>query len=211
MTIKERILQIAENYSIAKQKFCEDIGLTYGNFTGDNKKRPINSDSIANILALYPDVSPEWLISGRGSMLRGKEASISNTPGTGVPYYDVDFIGGFDLIENDQTVIPAHNIIFKPYDDATLWCNVTGNSMYPKISNGDIIALKKTDIDSIMYGEIYAVVLDTLRTVKILRKSANPQKLRYIPVNVAEYDEQEFDIKRIIQIYAVLGCIHKFF
>lgn len=72
MTIKERILQIAETKHITKQLFCEKIGLTYGGFTGDNKKRPINSDAIANILVIYPDVSAEWLITGKGDMLKSE-------------------------------------------------------------------------------------------------------------------------------------------
>ena len=56
--IKERILQIAKKNGIINQKICQKIGLTYGGFTGENKKRPVNSDAIANLLAEYPDVNP---------------------------------------------------------------------------------------------------------------------------------------------------------
>lgn len=160
------------------------------------------------------DINVDWLVTGRGIMKKEDNISalVSYEPAIGVPYYDVDFIGGFNLLENDQTIIPAHNIIFKQYEDATLWCNITGNSMAQKINHGDIIALQEMhSIEDVLYGEIYAVVLDTLRTVKILRKSSNPNKLRFIPVNTAEYDEQEFDKSRIIKLYAVLGSISKFF
>lgn len=139
------------------------------------------------------------------------QENISYDPSIGVPYYDVDFIGGFNQIFNDQTTLPAHNIVFKPYEDATLWCNVTGHSMEQKICHGDIIAIKECTLNDIQYGEIYAVVLDTIRTVKVLRKSFDPQKLRFVPINIAEYDEQEFDISRIIKVYEVLGSISKFF
>lgn len=138
-------------------------------------------------------------------------AAVSFEPSIGVPYYDVDFIGGFDSIFNDQTTIPAHNIVFKPYEKATLWCNVTGRSMEPKINHGDIIALKECTLDDVQYGEIYAVVMDTIRTVKILRKSKDPNKLLFVPVNIANYDEQEFEKCRIIKVYEVLGGISKFF
>ena len=137
--------------------------------------------------------------------------AVSFEPSIGVPYYDVDFIGGFDSIFNDQTTIPAHNIVFKPYEKATLWCNVTGRSMEPKINHGDIIALKECTLDDVQYGEIYAVVMDTIRTVKILRKSKDPNKLLFVPVNIANYDEQEFEKCRIIKVYEVLGGISKFF
>lgn len=140
-----------------------------------------------------------------------RSAEVSFEPSVGVPYYDVDFIGGFDAIWNDQTIIPAHNIVFQPYAKATLWCNVTGRSMEPKINHGDIIALKECTLDDVQYGEIYAVVMDTIRTVKILRKSKDPNKLLFVPVNIANYDEQEFEKCRIIKVYEVLGGISKFF
>ena len=36
--IKERILFVAEYKGISKEKFVSELGMTYGNFKGDNKK-----------------------------------------------------------------------------------------------------------------------------------------------------------------------------
>ena len=72
--IKERILQIAKKKGVANRKICQKIGLAYGGFTGENKKRPVNSDTIANLLAEYPEVNPRWLLTGQGSMLREQSA-----------------------------------------------------------------------------------------------------------------------------------------
>lgn len=95
----------------------------------------------------------------------------SMNPSIGTPYYDVDFIGGFDEVFNSQVNIPATNIVIRGFEKASLWCNVTGHSMEPKINHGDIIALHQCTLNDIQYGEIYAVVLDTIRTIKILRRS----------------------------------------
>lgn len=83
--------------------------------------------------------------------------------------------------------------------------------MEPKINHGDIIALRHCRLEDIQYGEIYAVVLDTIRTIKILRRSKDPQQLRFIPINTQDYDEQEFPMSRITHIFEVVGSISKFF
>lgn len=83
--------------------------------------------------------------------------------------------------------------------------------MEPKISHGDIIALKECTLDDVQYGEVYAVVMDNLRTVKMLRKSKKTNKLLFVPFNIDNYDPQEFEKRRIIKVYEVLGSISKFF
>ncbi len=212
--ILERLKEYIDYKGISISAFEKSIGMANASFGKSLKnKGAIGTDKLENILNTYPDISPSWILNGEGDMLRVESDTNTATVSyeSGVPYYDVDFIGGFNNIFNDQTVHPAHNIVFKPYSNATLWCNVTGRSMEPKINNGDIIALKECTLNDIQYGEIYAVVLDTIRTVKILRKSDDPKKLKFVPINLDNFDPQEFEKKRIIKIYEVLGCISRFF
>jgi phage repressor protein C with HTH and peptisase S24 domain len=139
------------------------------------------------------------------------EPKLSSNPIDGIPYFDVDFLGGFDEIFNDQTSTPSCRIIAPGFEKASVWCNVTGHSMEPKICHGDIIALRRCSINDIQYGEIYAVVFDTIRTIKIIRRGSTPENLRLVPINTADYDEQERPIARIVQIYEVIGSISRFF
>ena len=213
--ILERLKEYIDYKGLSISAFEKSIGMANASF-GKSLKRngAIGTDKLENILNTYPDISPSWILFGEGKMLRKDEentTSVTISIESGVPYYNVDFIGGFDNIFNNQTTCPTHNIVFEPYSNATLWCNITGRSMEPKINNGDIIALKECTLDDVQYGEIYAVVMDTIRTVKILRKSTDPNKLRFVPVNIDSFDEQEFDKSRIIKVYEVLGCISRFF
>lgn len=140
-----------------------------------------------------------------------KKMQISYDPNIGTPYFDVDFIGGFNEIFNNQTAVPACNVLVPGFEKAQLWCNVTGHSMEPKINHGDIIALRECTINDIQYGELYAVVLDTIRTIKILRRGTTPDTLLYVPINKPDYEDQEFEVSRIIKVFEVLGSIARFF
>lgn len=213
--ILPRIQQIAQHEGITIGAMERSIGASKGVLSrAIANGTDIQAKWIEAIVENYPQYSEEWLLTGRGAILKQDNVvnapTISNVPSVGTPYYDVDFIGGFNEISNDQTTIPATNIVVRGFEKADLWCNVTGHSMEPKINHGDIIALHQCTLSDIQYGEIYAVVLDTIRTIKILRKSPDPTKLRFIPINT-DFDEQEFDKSRIVNVFEVIGGISKFF
>ncbi|HAY3591727.1 TPA: DNA-binding protein [Elizabethkingia anophelis] len=67
--IKDRVLQIAEYKNISKELFFKELGLSYANFKGIQKKSALGSDTIDIILSKYNDISTEWLVLGKGDML----------------------------------------------------------------------------------------------------------------------------------------------
>lgn len=224
--ILSRIQEIASNEGITIGAMERTIGASKGVLSrAINNGTDIQAKWLSIIVENYPRYSTGWLLTGAGSMLKDDLNGIktideanpsfmpttSMNPSVGTPYYDVDFIGGFDEVFNSQVNIPATNIVIRGFEKASLWCNVTGHSMEPKINHGDIIALRQCTLNDIQYGEIYAVVLDTIRTIKILRRSPDPSKLRFIPINTEDYDEQEFDKSRIMNAFEVIGSISKFF
>ena len=235
LTVKDKIFAFLEKKGISKTDFYAETGIESSNFKGRNKESLPGSAMLVKILTKYPDLSADWLLTGRGEMLKQDVPSAASTGigvadgrpipsdkdtnnfritqeiGQGIPYYDVDFIGGFSEIFNSQVTVPACNVVVPGFEKATLWCNVTGHSMEPKINHGDIIALRECSVSDIQYGEIYAVVLDIIRTIKILRRGSTPDVLRYVPINIQNFDEQEFPISRILHIFEVLGSVAKFF
>ena len=211
--ILDRIKEIAEKEGITIGALERNIGASKGVLSrAIDKGTDIQAKWIVQIVENYPQFSADWLLTGVGSMLKSNEvpAKVSFDPSVGTPYYDVDFIGGFNEIFNNQTTVPACNVLVPGFEKASVWCNVTGHSMEPKINHGDIIALRECSINDIQYGEIYAVVLDTIRTIKILRRGSSSDVLRYVPIN-QDFDEQEFPISRIIRVFEVLGSIARFF
>jgi len=134
------------------------------------------------------------------------------TKNKGVPYYNVDFTSGFDMLLNSDQHKADFYIDYEPYNKADLWVNNIGNSMSPVIENGDILALQiKTDIQQIIYGEIYAIVMPEMRTIKYLRKSKLEGHIEFVPENLVDYDAQDMPLELIDKFFIVLGSIKKFF
>lgn len=139
----------------------------------------------------------------------------TNTDNRGVPYYDIDFMGGFDLVFNSQQIQPSFYIDFLPFNDCDCWINVTGKSMGPLIAHGDIVSLKRVDNWQrfLLEGEIYGVVTDNgFRTIKMI--GAGPDKEHYtlIPYNKSEeYKPQVIPKEVISHVFRVKGNIKKFF
>lgn len=132
----------------------------------------------------------------------------------GAPYFDVDFIGGFDIVMNNQSAKPTFYIDFPGFNDVDCWINITGKSMSPFISHGDIVALKKVNNwdQFLLFGEIYAVVSDEFRTIKIVGKSEKEDCFKLIPYSKSpEFSEQDIPKSIIKEVYRVKGSLKKFF
>lgn len=219
----------AKGLSIAY--FEKSIGMSNASFGKSLKNNgAIGSDKLENILRVYPEINPGWLLTGRGSMLKTESAPLMdeqvvvkeeeilpevNYEYKGAPYYNVDFIGGFDLVLNDQSRNPDYYINFAPYNkEGVVWCNITGHSMEPELNNGDFIAMKemRDPIEYLPYGEVYGIVTDSYRTVKRIRMADRNGFVRLIPTNKSpEYGEQEIPVSMIRKVYAVLGSMHRLF
>lgn len=213
MEIRDRIIQFVDYKRVSVTSFEKNIGASKSYIS--NTKN-ISAKVLSNIIRIYPELSPEWILTGEGTMLKKENAVQSILPikseDKGVPYYNVDFVGGFDLVINDQTTIPEYLIDFPKYNEATCWCNVTGHSMEPEITHGDIIALKKIeDISFLPYGEIYAIVTkNEMRTIKRIGPSQNKDCYSLIPTNKSpEYGVQELPKEMVRIVFKVLGCMKR--
>ncbi|WP_404812119.1 transcriptional regulator [Capnocytophaga canimorsus] len=74
MSIIERILYFIEYKGITKYEFHKVNGFSNGFL---DKNRAIGSDKCEKILENYPEISPEWLITGKGEMLKNSEQNIT--------------------------------------------------------------------------------------------------------------------------------------
>ena len=222
-TVKQRLMMFKDYLGIGQAKFEKLAGLSNG-YLNQLRNAP-GAVKLQSIIYAFPELNKNWLLTGEGNMLNSPAeenaalpfTSVPSTPvisqSIGQPYYDVDFIGGFDLVLNNQAINPEYNIDFRPYNKpGVIWCNITGHSMEPKISHGDIIAIKEVSDwqNYLTYGEIYAIVTQNeLRTVKIIRKASQEANFRLVPINTSQYDEQEIPKTMVLKVFEVLGCMKK--
>jgi len=70
--ILDRIKQYYEYKGIPVAAFEKSIGVSNGALSKQIKKKgaTIGSDKLENILIKYDDINPDWLLTGRGEMLR---------------------------------------------------------------------------------------------------------------------------------------------
>ena len=191
--VSERIKEYIDYKGIKIAAFEKSIGMSNASFGKSLKnKGAIGSDKLENILSVYKDLSPEWLLTGRGPMLKTKEnsnasptedANLSSPKDTtkvpnmqkkeaskspmGIPLIPLEAVAGFPAADNEATYLEdceRYTIPEFQEKGANFLIRVSGDSMMPLYNNGDIIACRKIhDILFFQWGSIY--VLETSQGV----------------------------------------------
>ncbi len=212
ITIMYDLKGFRQAFGLTQKNIADILECGQANISGMEKSmRDLEPDQYRKLCEHFDVASVDrFKVSSSDYIGKKIEPNINYTKG--VPYYNVDFIGGFDIVLNDQTINPEYLIDFQKYNEATCWCNVSGHSMEPEINNGDIIALKKIeDFSFLPLGEVYAIVTTNgMRTIKRLGPSQNPECYTLVPTNKSpEYGIQELRKDMIQHIFQVLGCMKR--
>lgn len=220
----QRLLEFVEwcrkEYGLSQHAFEGKCGISNGYFNSRIKKetteierKSLSPKVIDKVCDTFPKLSRKWLILGEGTMLMDEQPKEVVSPKDGAPYYDVDFLGGFEAVENNQTAVPDGYIRMSPFNgNGYMWCKITGDSMSPLIKSGSHICIREQPggVDDIIYGEVYALVIctkgDILRTVKWVTRSDDDDKIRLVPENKdIKYGSYQ-DVKKtdVAKVYKVV-------
>ena len=190
----------ANNLSIAA--FEKSIGMSNASFGKSLKNNgAIGSDKLENILSVYPDINPDWLLTGRGSMLKSEGKSP---------------MGGLnDRVANTDPNSPSEWIDAGDwFPEATAAIRHYGDSMV-EYSSGSILALRRVnDQRLIMNGRNYVIETSEYRVTKQLQDDGD-HFMAYSTNRETYPDGRQihapFSIPKdaIRYIYLVLGCVTK--
>ena len=172
MTKKERLEALISHYSDGKPtKFAKYIGVAPSTISTWLARDSFDYDLL---FAKCEMISPEWLLTGKGPMLKSEEQPLPeakkiNSKHKGIPLIPMEAIAGFPAIDNDGVSFDDcqhYSIPEFEAKGANFLIRVSGDSMTPLYCNGDIIACRKiSEIHFFQWGGVY--VLDTSQGVLV--------------------------------------------
>ncbi len=173
--MNERLRFFIEKEGLSVRQFESLIGSSDGKiakFIATNSS--LKSDTLTKIMEIFPHLSVSWLLTGEGEMLtvhdkdneQTKNESITNQPiahlnKASIPLIPVDAVAGFNGVDSPSIHIDDCQSYLVPEFkqlNAEFMIRVSGSSMYPKYSSGDILACRKlTSYNFIQWGKIYVI------------------------------------------------------
>lgn len=230
MNVKDRILECLKYKGVSITKAESSLCWSKGALLKSNS---ISSDRLGEFYLQYPDVSPEWLLTGEGPMLKQPSAqaasdniislSHSKSPDKIYPMsefnlYDIDVSAGLSRLfseegDRNKAYLGRISIPNMPKCDGAV--KVIGDSMYPLLKSGDIIAYREVhNIKSVQYGEIYILQiendLDTSVVVKYVKKSTEGSDYLNLVSYNKEHDPKDVKKESITAMARVILCIRQF-
>lgn len=193
----EALLQILNYCNFDLNELIDDSKILDNTVTKDAKNvTDKKSNKNSNILALNPKVQKNVTVVEEPQVVpyllrtdNKKELQI-------IPIYNMEASAGLvKLLDSpvSQNPIDYISIPNLPNCDGALY--VTGDSMYPLLKSGDIVAYKQVqDIENdIFYGEMYILSLDMsgeeLVTIKYVQKSDKEGHIKLVSQNKHHHDK----------------------
>lgn len=147
--IKQNILQFIDIKGISKYKFYQETGITRGILDQNNG---MSEENTTRFLACFPEINPEWLLTGKGEMLKEEKPVAAPTirpypkaekEPMPIPKLPIEAYAGLGA---GEFVLQRHDIeeyyLIPEFSNADFLIEVTGSSMQPKYNGGDVLACK---------------------------------------------------------------------
>lgn len=215
--ILPQIQKLIDNEGIKITSLERKIGASKGVLSRAlQNNTDIQAKWVSKIVENYPRYSAEWLLTGIGPMLRHKELinkdnAIVMAFGA-VPLIPIEAIAGYTSIDEpgvtyedcDQYVIPEFDRI-----GVEFVIRVSGSSMYPKYSNGDLLACRKIkEVLFFQWGKVYVIDSSQGQLVKrVFEDKTNPDNIMLVSDNKDNYPAFALPKIDIRSLSIVVGVI----
>lgn len=207
--ILERIKQYIDYKSISVAAFEKSIGMSNASFGKCLKKGgAIGTDKLENILSVYPDISPNWLLTGNGTMLRNSTELTPAKDGTGIPLIPVEAMAG--CFTGSQTVLlqECDHYVVPAFKNADFLIYVRGDSMQPRYFSGDMVACKMLSPTDLFFqwGKVYVLDTDQGALIKKVEQGTDDETITLVSEN-ENYKPFQIPRRAVYHIAIVMGLI----
>ena len=208
-TTKERLIEFLKSENIGQNTFEKKVGWSTGYI--NNIKSSIGSDKISSIIKEYPLLNLSWLLTGEGEMLRTATDDSAADKQKALPLIPFEALAGYLSTDNEGVMVEdCEHYVIPEFDrrGAEFIIRVSGSSMYPKYSNGDLLGCKKVnDVLFFQWGKIY--VLDTSQgaLVKRVYEHENDDFVMLVSDNKTVYPPFPIPKSDIRSLSIVVGVI----
>ena len=207
--ILERIKQYIDYKSISVAAFEKSIGMSNASFGKCLKKGgAIGTDKLENILSVYPDISPNWLLTGNGDMLRNTTELTPTKDGTGIPLIPVEAMAG--CFTGSQTVLlqECDHYVVPAFKNADFLIYVRGDSMQPRYYSGDMVACKMLSPTDLFFqwGKVYVLDTDQGALIKKVEQGTDDETITLVSEN-ENYKPFQIPRRAVYHIAIVMGLI----
>ena len=180
------------------------------NIVGGRQTKP-SFDVLQKILSTFDDIDADWLIHGKGDMLKVTEKPIESKDRNGIPLVSIHAIGGFgnNSFSIKEKDVKAYYVVPKFQGcKVDFMIEVAGSSMYPKYNSGDIVActiIKESQF--IQWNKVHVIgTKEQGILIKRLKKGAKSNFITAISDN-KDYDPFDIPENEITGIALVIGVI----
>lgn len=209
--IKNRMLHFLEHLEIGQKAFEKNIGISNGYV--NNIGKSIGTTILTKIKEKYPELNTDWLLTGNGDMLNNESTGMPKAVTIkGSPLIPIDAVAGFGTGDNEGVSYEdCDHYVVPEFDKRGMefLIRVSGSSMYPKYSNGDILACKKIhEITFFQWGKVYVIDSNQGALVKrIFEDPNNKNNIICVSDNKENYPPFSMPKKDIRSLSIVLGVV----
>lgn len=214
MNVSLRIKELRELKNLSKGAFADMIKIDRSQFTKiEGEKLTPTIAQLMEISSIF-NISIDWLLTGDGDMYKvseGIKEQIRTLPRS-VPLIPIEAVAGFPSDDNEGVTYADCDQYSIPEFDQRGYefvIRVSGSSMYPKYSNGDILACKKIyDILFFQWGKVYVIDSSQGALVKrVFEDNQNPDNILLVSDNKENYPPFSIPKSDIRSLSIVLGVI----
>lgn len=206
MDTKSNLLIFIKEKNLSKTDFYKKTGLSNGFL---DKGGSVTSANLETILNTFPEISLDWLVTGRGPMLRSDlpAAHPATEPRAGIPLIPINAMAGVFTGEQSVLELECERYVVPAFKDAEFLITVKGSSMIPKYYSGDIVACKRMPLDTFFqWNKVYVLDTEQGPLIKRVKKGATDETLSIFSDN-PDYEPFELPRTKIYHIALVVGVI----